>query len=262
MQNTLNKARYPRAYVSALGTTLIDLKNPLTVAWWSAALPGFGHLLLSKYLRGLLLFAWEIVININAHLNLAMVESFQGNFQASINTLDTRWILLYIPVYLYAIWDSYRSAVDLNMYYLLAARENAPFKTQQLATLEINYLDQRNPWVAVFWSLFMPGLGQLYIHRIIYSFYLLTWTIVIVYQSKFAEAINLLFLGDFQHANTIINTEWLLFLPSIYFFSMYDAYVNTVENNKLYNISQIQFLMKTYQNPSFPMPLKTLRKDR
>jgi hypothetical protein len=44
------------------------------------AFPGFGHLLLSKYLRGILLFIWEIVINLNAHVNLAIAHSFWGKF--------------------------------------------------------------------------------------------------------------------------------------------------------------------------------------
>lgn len=261
-RQTGDKTRYPRAFVSALGTTIIDLKNPLAVAWWSAALPGFGHLLLSKYIRGLLLFAWEIIININAHLNLAMVQTFQGHFQESANTLDTRWIILYIPVYLFAIWDSYRSAVDLNRYYFLASREDAPFQSQRLAGLEINYLDQRTPWNAVLWSALMPGIGQLYIHRIIYAFYLLTWTIVIVYESKLALGLHYLVSGDLHHSTAVLNKEWLLFLPSIYFFSIYDAYVNTVENNKLFNVSQIHHLLSRYHNPSFPMPFKSLIKDR
>lgn len=71
-----NSTRRYRAYVSSLGTTKLHARDPYVIAWWSAALPGLGHLLLSKYLRGFLLFIWEIFINVNAHINLAIMYSF------------------------------------------------------------------------------------------------------------------------------------------------------------------------------------------
>jgi len=49
------------AHVSILGTTQLHLRNPWIIAGWSAMFPGLGHLLLSKYLRGFLLFLWEMV---------------------------------------------------------------------------------------------------------------------------------------------------------------------------------------------------------
>ena len=36
---------------------------------------------------------------------------------------------------------------------------------------------------------------------------------------------------------------WLLFIPSIYFFTIYDAYVNAVEGNNLFN-SEMKALLK------------------
>ena len=59
------------AYISTFGTTQLHLRNPFVIACWSAAFPGLGHLLLSKYLRGYLLFLWEIFVNVNGHINLA-----------------------------------------------------------------------------------------------------------------------------------------------------------------------------------------------
>ena len=87
--------------------------------------PGLGHLLLSKYLRGYLLFIWEVVINILAHINLGILYTFNGQFDAAKNVLDKKWMLLYIPTYLFGIWDSYRTAVDLNHQYILSVREDA-----------------------------------------------------------------------------------------------------------------------------------------
>lgn len=95
-----NTARRYKAYVSILGTTQIHLRNPYVIAWWSAAFPGFGHLLLSKYLRGFLLLGWEVVINLRAHVNQAMIYSFQGNISMAKEVLDTRWLLnLYTSLY-------------------------------------------------------------------------------------------------------------------------------------------------------------------
>lgn len=56
-----NTARRYTAHVSIFGTTQIHLRNPSIIAWWSAAFPGCGHLLLSKYLRGFVLFIWEVI---------------------------------------------------------------------------------------------------------------------------------------------------------------------------------------------------------
>jgi len=131
-----NSARRYIAHVSIFGTTQIHLRNPYIIAWWSAAFPGFGHLLLSKYLRGFVLFVWEVVINIKSHVNLAMIYSFQGNIDMAKDVLNTRWLLIYIPVYIFAIWDSYRTTVDLNRIYVLAEREN-------VSTSKLLYWDKK-----------------------------------------------------------------------------------------------------------------------
>ncbi len=246
-----NTARRYKAYLSTLGSTQIHLKNPFINAWWSAAFPGFGHLLLSKYIRGFVLFMWEVVVNLQAHVNLAMIYSFQGKIDMAKDILDTRWLLIYIPVYLFGIWDSYRTTVDLNKVFILAERENHRFNTFSIGALEINYLDKRKPIFAVFWSLCMPGLGELYIHRIITAFFVIIWSVIFFYFSHALEAVSLLFLGKTQQATSVLNNEWLLFLPSIYGFSTYDSYVNTVENNKMFDSEQQTFLRLNYQSPNF-----------
>ncbi|RDU37210.1 hypothetical protein DRW41_11055 [Neobacillus piezotolerans] len=246
-----NTARRYRAHVSILGTTQIHLRNPYIVAWWSAAFPGFGHLLLSKYLRGFVLFVWEVVINLQSNLNFAMVYSFQGEIDKAKDVLDTRWLLIYIPVYIFGIWDSYRTTVDLNKVFVLADREEHKFNSFSIGAMEINYLDKRNPVMAVVWSLFVPGLGQLYIHRIVASFFVIIWTVVFFYYSRGLEAISLLFLGEIDKATAVVNPEWLLFFPSLYGFALFDAYINTVENNKLYDKEQRGFFREKYQSPSF-----------
>ncbi|TYS58488.1 hypothetical protein FZC74_11810 [Sutcliffiella horikoshii] len=246
-----NTARRYRAHVSILGTTQLHLRNPYIMAWWSAAFPGFGHLLLSKYLRGFVLFIWEVLINIKSHVNLAMIYSFQGDIDKAKDILDTQWLLIYIPVYIFAIWDSYRTTVDMNKVFVLAEREEHRFNSFSIGALEINYLDKRNPVMAVLWSLFIPGLGQLYLHRIVTAFFVIVWVIVFFYFSHGLEAVSLLFLGEIEKATSVIDPEWLLFFPSLYGFAIFDSYINTVENNKLYDKEQRGFFKKTYQSSSF-----------
>ncbi|WP_366161553.1 hypothetical protein ABXS71_22075 [Bacillus infantis] len=246
-----NTARRYRAHVSILGTTQIHLRNPYIIAWWSAAFPGFGHLLLSKYLRGFVLFIWEVVVNIKSKLNLAMIYSFQGDAEKAKEVLEPRWLLIYIPVYIFAIWDSYRTTVDLNKIHFLAEREEHVFNTFSMGALEINYLDKRNPVMAVVWSLFVPGLGQLYIHRIVSAFLGIVWTVIFFYYSHGLEALSYLLMGDIKKSTSVISPEWLLFFPSLYGFSLYDSYINTVENNKLFEKEQRAYFRKNYQSSSF-----------
>jgi TM2 domain-containing membrane protein YozV len=246
-----NTARRYKAYVSVLGTTQFHLRNPYVIAWWSAAFSGFGHMVVSKYLRGFTLFIWEVLVNVNANVNLAMYHSFQGNTEMAKAVLDTRWLLIYIPVYIFGIWDSYRTTVDMNNVYVLAERENHRFTSFNIGAMEINYLDKREPVLSFIWSLLMPGLGQLYIHRIVTAAFVIIWSVIFFYFSHTLEAVSLLFLGQINQATAVLSPEWFLFLPSTYGFAVYDSYVNTVENNKLYDKEQRNFLQENYQNSNF-----------
>ncbi|WP_338473314.1 hypothetical protein R4Z10_21440 (plasmid) [Niallia sp. XMNu-256] len=246
-----NTARRYKAHVSILGTTQLHLRNPYIIAWWSAAFPGFGHLILSKYLRGYALFIWEVIVNINANVNLSMIYSFQGNIEMAKEVLDTRWLLMYIPVYIFGIWDSYRTTVDMNRVYLLAEREDHRINTFTLGALEINYLDKRNPVLSFIWSLFIPGLGQLYIHRILTALFIIIGLVIFFYFSHALEAVSLLFLGKVKEATSVLKPEWLLFIPSHYGFAIYDSYINTVENNKLFENELRKHLKDHYQSNGF-----------
>jgi len=258
-RNLSNSHRRYKAHVSIAGTTQFHMRNPYLIAWWSAAFPGFGHLLLSKYLRGLVLFIWEVYVNYQSKINLAMVHSFCGDIEQAIQVIDKRWMLMYIPVYLFAIWDSYRTSVDMNKVYLLAERENAPFNSFTLGALEINYLDKRTPFMSVFWSLFMPGLGQLHIHRILTAFFSLVWTMIFLYYSKTLIAAHHLVLGDIQLATQVLDPQWLMYMPSMWGFAIYDSYVNTVENNKLFNSEQRNYLLTHYRCPRFRVKKGSVR---
>ena len=244
------------AYVSQFGTTQLHLRSPIIMACWSLTFPGLGHLLLSKYFRGYLLFFWEVFINTNAHVNLAILYSFTGRFQMAKDVLDINWVLFYIPTYIFAVWDAYRTTVDLNHQYILAAREDAELKVFNVDAIEVNYADKRTPWNAAAWSAFMPGLGQVLIHRVPAALFIIIAFILIGQQSKIAPAIYYTLLGQFEYAKAIINPQWFLNIPSIYFFAIYDTYVEVVSNNNLFDWEQTKFLKKNYENKNFKMPFK------
>ena len=58
--------------------------------------------------------------------------------------LDTRLLIVYIPVYIFCIWDSYRLTVDLNKSYYLAKREKAPIVLFTMNQWGINILLKEN----------------------------------------------------------------------------------------------------------------------
>jgi len=243
--------RRPKAYISPIGTNHVHLRNPWMTVWLSASFPGFGHIFLGSYVKGFLLVIWEVMINVNANLNTAIIYSFTGQFDLAKSVLDQRWLLLYIAVFVYSLWDAHRATISINKYSILAERNHAPIIPVKMNAVEFNYLDKRQPWLAVFWSLVMPGLGHLYLHRLPTGFFVLVWWIAITYFSRFLEALHYSFVGNFSQAVAIADPLWLLFMPSLYAFAIYDAYVTAVEYNKLFEMEQADFLKENYQNPDF-----------
>lgn len=135
----------------------------------------------------------------------------------------------------------------MNKIYLLAQREKGRFNEFSIGALEINYLDKRKPWLAVVWSMGIPSVGQLYLHRIVLATFILLSTIVIVWQSNLILSLHYLILGDVGTSSSVLDRQWLLYFPSYYFFTIYDSYTNTVENNKLFDESQKRYLIENYQ---------------
>jgi hypothetical protein len=251
MYTLKKKARRKIASISIWGTTYIHLRNPYIIALWSVTFPGFGHLLVHKYIRGYLLVVWEIFINQISNLNFAMYYSLIGDMDSAKDVLNVNYVYMYIPLYLYAIWDSYRSCVELNNLYVLAEKDQLPITALTVTPLEINYLDKRSPLLACLWSASIPSTGHLYLHQFISAFFTLVITIIIIHFSHFFEGIHYLLLGDFQKSTEVLNKQWAFYLPSLYFYGIYESYVNAVENNKLYKAEQKMFFQKNYQKKDF-----------
>jgi hypothetical protein len=247
--------RRNRAYISQFSTSQLHLRNPYVVAFFSFSYPGFGHLIQHRYLSAFVLILWELFINNYANVNSGIYYSLIGDFDKAKDVLEERWLILYVGIYMLGIWDSYRSTIDLNKQYILADREDAPLQYIKYGSWDINYLDKRIPWVAAAWSALVPGLGHLYLHKIISGFFVFGYTVAIMYFGHVPMGIKYTMVGEFEKAKDAMNIQWLLYLPSIYLFIIYDAYSTAVENNKLCEKEMSKYLRQNYQAPDFKFPV-------
>lgn len=234
------------ATISPLGITFLHQQNPIMVAWWSAVFPGFGHYLLNQYLRATLLTLSEVFINTLAHINEAMVYSFCGQFALAKSVINPNWAFGYLTIYLITIWDSYRSTISQNKLCHIAYLENYPVPRLDIKPTEAQYLEQKKPIVGAIYSFFFPGLGQLYNHQVLLSFYAMFWWWVYVVLSKLHVSLLTLIHGSLQESTLLLHPHWLLFMPSVMGGSIYQAYVTTIEQNRLFRISQRQHLIERY----------------
>ena len=253
--NQIPPFRRQRAILSQFTTGQLHLKNPWLVAFFSFSYPGFGHLMQHRYAAAFILILWETFINVMAHVNLGILYSLLGEFEKAKEVLDVRWLMLYVAIYMFGIWDGYRTTIDLNKQYLLAEREDAPISPIKMGAWDMNYLDKRKPWVAMVWSALFPGLGHLYLHNVISGFFIFLYTVGIFYFGHISQSIHLSLLGNFVQAKKVLDMQWTLYFPSIYFFIIYDSYVSAVEHNKLFEKEMSHFLREKYQNRNFNTPI-------
>ncbi len=74
------------------------------------------------------------------------------------------------------------------------------------------------------WSIALPGFGQFLNRKYFKGTVLIFLEFLINVQSGFNEAIRLSFLGENAEAVKVIDFQWLMFYPCLYFFAMWDAY--------------------------------------
>ncbi|WP_262392387.1 hypothetical protein [Sporolactobacillus inulinus] len=208
-------------------------------------------MLLDLHLKGFILFLFEIIINYHANLNLAMVDTFIGEFDKAKLDLNAQWALIYIPFYFFSIWDSYHSAININEQEALVQKSAVHVPMLTIHTFGINYLDKKMPWVGAAWSAVLPGAGQFYLRRIIPALVLFIWSVIIYVNCHELDSLQLLINGHSIDSMKVLDPEWLLFLPSIIFGSAYDAYSKAIEINQLFEKEQ-----RTYLKNEWPSEAK------
>lgn len=249
-------ARRSLAHMRPLGLTCLQPRNPWMAAFFAFSFPGFGYLLLQRYLAAFTFIGWEVFINTKAHLNLGILYSLLGRFDQAKSTLNADWLILYVTVYIFNIWDSYRLSVDLNKQYRLARHENADIPNTRISFWDIDFQDKKRPSTALVWSLLVPGTGHLYAHKMLTGLFILTATLVVATLSRIPMSIHDFAAGDFASVIRTLDMQWAMYLPSMYTFFVYDAYGSVVAQNKLFELEQAQYLKQHYQSPEFPMPMQ------
>lgn len=89
----------------------------------------------------------------------------------------------------------------------------------------------RSPWVAMLWSMTIPGFGQLYNKDYVIALILLAFEFLVNANSHLNLVIIHSFRGQFQSAAQIVDYQWLMFYPCGYAFSMWQAFNRSLEIN-------------------------------
>ncbi|WP_117149145.1 MULTISPECIES: hypothetical protein [Paraliobacillus] len=249
-QSAIIKPRYAKGALSVFGANSVYPRIPWVAAWWSLTFPGFGHIYLGRYLPGFILIAWELVVNTQANLNMGIALSMLGRFEEAKAIINEEWILLYMGAYIFSIWDSYNSAVEMSKSHILSEVEDAPVVPSVVSAFDIVIVSKKNPLLAAVWSTLSPGLGQLYSGHTIAGTFILAWWIFITHKANTIGSWFYSSIGDFNSATAMVEWQWFLFLPSLYAFAIYQAYVAVNENNTLYDIEQIRYLRVRDENLS------------
>ncbi|MCR8630245.1 hypothetical protein [Paenibacillus radicis (ex Xue et al. 2023)] len=253
--NNQNNKRYIQLMNNvSTNTSILYPINPWIPLWWSAAFPGYGHCFMNNYLIGYSLIIFEFTINNLAKINQAIYFSMIGDFTGAAKVIDLRFFYLYIGVYIFTMFDSYRRAVDLNNTYILSYRKTETINSTSVSSFSVNGLNKVSPSIAMFWEMMMPGLGSLYLNHIVSFFFsVITWVLTI-YSSRFYVGLYYSFIGEFEKAKSVVDPQWYLFIPSIYAGYIHFSYLEAVKNNIQYKLSQSQFLKSQYQSRSFKLP--------
>ncbi|MEI5905927.1 hypothetical protein WAK64_02450 [Bacillus spongiae] len=233
----------------------LRIQNPYIVAWWSAAFPGFGHLLIGKLYLGYFLIVWEVIVNSLAHLNEGIYYSMVGEFEQAVHVLNVQYLVLYSPIYIYIIWDSYRCTQEINHLTRAVFQEKkSSIHQQNMDIIDHNVNLKRNPIQSIIWSMLFPSLGYMYNNKFLsFIFGLLLW-VTLSTLSHVYDGLYYSYIGDFQLAIDTVKPKWLLFLPSIYVFFAYHAFVDSVEHNRLSEFMNKIKLAKKFNPKSFKMP--------
>lgn len=84
--------------------------------------------------------------------------------------------------------------------------------------------EYKSPYAAAVWSMVLPGFGQMYNKDYIIGFVLLGFEFLINLYSNLNLALVYSFTGDFSQAHSVIDYSWGMFYPSLYAFSIWQAF--------------------------------------
>ncbi|MFP7298659.1 hypothetical protein [Neobacillus niacini] len=100
--------------------------------------------------------------------------------------------------------------------------------------------EYKSPYAAAVWSVVLPGFGQLYNKDYVIGFVLLGFEFLINLNSNLNIALVHSFNGDFALAHSVVDYRWGMFYPSIYAFSIWQAF----NSAKAYNARTLTNMKK------------------
>ncbi|MFC0216515.1 hypothetical protein ACFFK0_29380 [Paenibacillus chartarius] len=242
--------RYPKLLLTGTSINYLRWNNVYMTVWWGLSFPGFGQWYQGRYFYGLVLIVWEFFINVMAHLNTAIYYTMAGRFKEAGDVLDQRWFLMYIAIYIFAVWDSYFTGVELNRRGAVAEHEPQSLKSFSLNSLSVDFLMFRDPRLGIIWSLLVPGAGHFWLQRKVLAVFFFVCWMMTVYMSGLPQGVLATFLGDAGGIGRAFDPQWFLFIPSLYMFACYDTYVSTCRLNELFMEEQEKYLTVSWGRAS------------
>lgn len=88
--------------------------SKLEAVLWNIAFPGFSQLLTGNYIKGILFVSLEFIMNMKSHFNMGIMFSFLGEIEKAEAVVNYQWLMFYPCVYMFAMWDAYRTAMPAN----------------------------------------------------------------------------------------------------------------------------------------------------
>ena len=100
------------------------------------------------------------------------------------------------------------------------------------------------PTEALFWSIALPGFGQLLNGKVIKGIVFILMETVINIQAHFNQVILFSFQGKIDKAVVQADYQWLMFYPCLYFFAMWDAFKDAGGGRR--GFSYLPFVFSAY----------------
>jgi len=82
----------------------------------------------------------------------------------------------------------------------------------------------KSPWAALFWSIAIPGFGQLYNRDYLLGIILLLWELSVNLKANINGMILHSFRGELRTSYEIVDINWLMFYPSVFLFGLWQSY--------------------------------------
>jgi len=115
-----------------------------------------------------------------------------------------------------------------------------------LSGVETVTLHVKSPWMPMWWSAALPGLGHFCQGHYYKGLILLFWETLINYKASLNLAIMYTFTGQFSRASETIDPAWILLYGVVFSFAIFDAYRIAVEQNVLARLEKKQ-TQRSYQ---------------